>query len=130
MRRGSCSRTSRDKPYENPNPNRETPAGVHTLIEASNTQPLPPAQSNAQPKGNPNRLQPITNVIVYDIPHGTSAAHAKVAAEAEMEAVIKSANVLHPGGKTGEQYAKFLKAYEKTDPKTYKKLDGFALLPL
>ena len=51
---------------------------------------------------------------------------AKVAAEAEMEAVIKSANVLHPGGKTGEQYAKFLKAYEKTDPKTYKKLDGFA----
>ena len=33
----SCSRTSRDKPYDNPNPNRETPAGVHTLIEASNT---------------------------------------------------------------------------------------------
>lgn len=57
--------------------------------------------------------------------HATEA-KAKVAAEAEMDAVIKSANVLHPGGKNGEQYTKFLKAYEKTDPETYKKLNGFA----
>jgi hypothetical protein len=84
----SCSRTGRNKPYENPNPDRETPAGVHTLIEASNSQPqsqtLPQAKPKPKPnpKGNLDKLHKIEYSTTYAIPHGTSAAHAKVAAEA------------------------------------------------